>query len=101
MGYDRREEPTALDRAIRDFYTGQMEIETFMENYWHDSWESLIKYVELSGFNMRNGQVPKQLLERKQEYEEVLVDYYLAHPINMEIGNQYYESIEKADIKVC
>lgn len=98
MGYDRKEEPTELDRAIKAWYSGEMGCKHFIENYWQDNWDDLIQHVQLSGFNLRNGKIPQALLDKEKEFIEGIIDYYLYTPISMEIGEQYYEKIEQQDI---
>lgn len=106
MGYNKgneKKELAELDRAIKAFYTGEISTEEFLEKYWHDSWDSLITYVEQSGFNMRNGKIPQALINKKEQYEQGAVEYYRKYYIYMsfEIGNKYFASIDKQDIETC
>lgn len=106
MGHDKRNgkrELAELDRGIKAFYTGEISTEEFVEKYWHDSWNSLITYVEQSGFNMRNGKIPQALINKKEQYEQGAVEYYRKYYIyrSVEIGKKYFASIDKQDIETC
>lgn len=106
MGNDRKDkkiELVELDRAIKMFYTGEISTELFVANYWHDTWNALITYVEQSGFNMRNGKVPQALIDKKEEYEKRATEYYIKNYTykSVKTGNKYFASIDKQDIETC
>lgn len=73
---DRKQmELIEIDRGIRDFYTGVINANAFVDYYWQDTWESLISYVQTSGFNIRDEKVPQALLDKKAEFKAALEKY--------------------------
>lgn len=109
MSYDRnktsksqsRTELTGVDKGIRNLYTGEIGVTAFIEEYWSDSWDSLIEYIQQSGRNMRNGKVPQPFLKLKETFEQKLMIYYLDKPISMEIGDKYFAKIDRDDVETC